>query len=69
MNKDMLDETAIVRKVTLRIIPFVFLLYIVSYLDRANIRRRRLADEQRTGAVQRSIRVYLRHLFHWLFSV
>lgn len=32
-----LDATAIVRKVTLRIIPFVFLLYIVSYLDRANI--------------------------------
>ncbi|GGJ86622.1 MFS transporter [Pseudomonas matsuisoli] len=30
-------EKAIVRKVTLRIIPFVFLLYIVSYLDRANI--------------------------------
>ena len=27
------DESAIVRKVTLRIIPFVFLLYIVSYLD------------------------------------
>lgn len=30
-------EKAVVRKVTLRIIPFVFLLYIVSYLDRANI--------------------------------
>ena len=31
------QEKAIVRKITLRIIPFVFLLYIVSYLDRANI--------------------------------
>lgn len=30
-------EKPVVRKVTLRIIPFVFLLYIVSYLDRANI--------------------------------
>ena len=30
-------EKTVVRKVTLRIIPFVFLLYIVSYLDRANI--------------------------------
>ena len=30
-------EKAIIRKVTWRIIPFVFLLYIVSYLDRANI--------------------------------
>ncbi|MDB0568263.1 MFS transporter [Ralstonia solanacearum] len=31
------DERAIVRKVTWRIIPFVFALYIISYLDRANI--------------------------------
>jgi ACS family tartrate transporter-like MFS transporter len=30
-------ERAIVRKVTWRIVPFVFLLYIISYLDRANI--------------------------------
>ncbi|MFO1304853.1 MAG: MFS transporter [Burkholderiales bacterium] len=30
-------EKAIVRKITWRIVPFVFLLYIVSYLDRANI--------------------------------
>ncbi|WP_273820391.1 MULTISPECIES: MFS transporter [Pseudomonas] len=37
MNNNKPDESAIVRKVTLRIIPFVFLLYIVSYLDRANI--------------------------------
>jgi ACS family tartrate transporter-like MFS transporter len=29
--------TRTVRKVTLRIIPFVFLLYIVNYIDRANI--------------------------------
>ncbi|MFT4271150.1 MAG: MFS transporter [Pantoea sp.] len=35
-----LNEThkkKIVRKITLRVIPFVFILYIVSYLDRANI--------------------------------
>lgn len=30
-------DQAVIRKVTWRIIPFVFLLYIVSYLDRANI--------------------------------
>ncbi|HKS14344.1 MAG TPA: MFS transporter [Pseudomonas sp.] len=36
-NNKNVDEQAIVRKVTLRIIPFMFLLYIVSYLDRANI--------------------------------
>ncbi|MDZ5111259.1 MFS transporter [Pseudomonas putida] len=36
-NNNTVDEQATVRKVTLRIIPFMFLLYIVSYLDRANI--------------------------------
>lgn len=30
-------EKQTVRKVTRRIIPFVFFLYIISYLDRANI--------------------------------
>jgi ACS family tartrate transporter-like MFS transporter len=30
-------DKAIVRKITWRIVPFVFLLYIISYLDRANI--------------------------------
>ncbi|MND51389.1 putative tartrate transporter [compost metagenome] len=36
-NNKTVDEQATVRKVSLRIIPFMFLLYIVSYLDRANI--------------------------------
>ncbi|TFW39718.1 MFS transporter [Pseudomonas putida] len=36
-NNKIVDEQATVRKITLRIIPFMFLLYIVSYLDRANI--------------------------------
>lgn len=36
-NNKTVDEQATIRKVTLRIIPFMFLLYIVSYLDRANI--------------------------------
>jgi len=36
-NNKTVDEQAVVRKVTLRVIPFMFLLYIVSYLDRANI--------------------------------
>lgn len=31
------QEKRVVRKITLKIIPFVFLLYIISYLDRANI--------------------------------
>lgn len=32
-----INETALVRKISWRIIPFVFILYIISYLDRANI--------------------------------
>lgn len=32
-----IDDRALVHKITWRIIPFVFLLYVISYLDRANI--------------------------------
>ncbi|NEX64773.1 MFS transporter [Noviherbaspirillum galbum] len=32
-----IDEQALVRKITWKIIPFVFILYVISYLDRANI--------------------------------
>lgn len=32
-----INETALVRKITWKIIPFVFILYVISYLDRANI--------------------------------
>ncbi|WP_244438787.1 MFS transporter [Paraburkholderia dilworthii] len=32
-----IDERVLVRKIAWRIIPFVFILYIISYLDRANI--------------------------------
>src|SRR5438876_4310208 len=33
----MISETAILGKLTRRLIPFMFLLYIVSYLDRINV--------------------------------
>lgn len=32
-----INEQALVRKITWKIIPFVFILYVISYLDRANI--------------------------------
>jgi ACS family tartrate transporter-like MFS transporter len=32
-----IDDRALVHKITWRIIPFVFILYVISYLDRANI--------------------------------
>ncbi|PUA18604.1 MFS transporter [Glaciimonas sp. PCH181] len=31
------NESALVRKITWKIVPFVFILYVISYLDRANI--------------------------------
>jgi ACS family tartrate transporter-like MFS transporter len=36
-NTQPVDERALVRKITWKIIPFVFILYVISYLDRANI--------------------------------
>ena len=33
----MIPERELMRKVSLRLIPFMFLLYIVSYLDRVNV--------------------------------
>ena len=33
----MVSESAVLSKVTRRLIPFMFLLYIVSYLDRINV--------------------------------
>ena len=33
----MISETAIASKLTRRLIPFMFLLYVVSYLDRINV--------------------------------
>jgi len=37
LSLSVISETSLVRKITWRIIPFVFILYIVSYMDRANI--------------------------------
>lgn len=37
MQTQAINESALVRKITWKIIPFVFILYIISYLDRANI--------------------------------
>ena len=38
MNKHpAINENELVRKITWKIIPFVFILYVISYLDRANI--------------------------------
>ncbi|MCF1455369.1 MFS transporter, partial [Agrobacterium vitis] len=35
MNSDL--ETRVLRKITLRIVPFIMLLYFVAFLDRVNI--------------------------------
>ena len=33
----MISEARLLRKISLRLIPFMFLMYIVAYLDRVNV--------------------------------
>src|ERR1043166_7725949 len=42
------DETAVFRKVALRLLPFLFLLYVVNLIDRTNIgiARLQMVDQQ-----------------------
>jgi ACS family tartrate transporter-like MFS transporter len=49
LGKDEPAEAAVMAKVTLRLIPFLFLLYVVNILDRANcgIARLQMVDEQK----------------------
>ncbi|NTI32902.1 permease, partial [Agrobacterium rhizogenes] len=35
MNGDL--ETRVLRKITIRIVPFIMLLYLIAFLDRVNI--------------------------------
>ena len=49
-------------KVRRRLIPFLFLLYIVSYLDRINVGLRRAPDERRARPVRVGLRLRRRHL-------
>jgi ACS family tartrate transporter-like MFS transporter len=45
----MISEGALLKKITLRLIPFMFLLYIVSYLDRVNVSFAKLQMNQALG--------------------
>src|SRR5688500_5285384 len=50
MDDPALDlERRTIREVMLRIIPFIFVLYIISYLDRANISYAALQMNQKLG--------------------
>ena len=51
----MTSEQALLRKVTLRLIPFMFLLYIVAYLDRVNVS---FAALQMNSALDFSAEIY-----------
>ncbi len=45
----MISEDTLLKKVSLRLIPFMFLLYIVSYLDRVNVSFASLQMNQALG--------------------
>jgi hypothetical protein len=67
--KPLPSEDAIMRKVSRRLIPFLFVLFVVAYLDRVNIG---FAQLQMKGALGFSDTVYglgNRHFFHRLFSL
>src|SRR5678809_1795021 len=51
----MISEQALLAKVTRRLIPFMFLLYIVSYLDRVNVS---FASLQMNAALGFSAKIY-----------
>src|SRR5215470_7844184 len=51
----MSSEAALIRKISIRLIPFMFLLYIVSYLDRVNVS---FASLQMNAALGFSAEIY-----------
>ena len=50
------DRNAAIKKIWLRLIPFLFVLYIFNYLDRINIGFAALVDEQGSGADRDDLR-------------
>jgi sugar phosphate permease len=46
---DTADDTALMRKVALRLIPFLFFLYVIAYLDRVNVGFAKLQMGQQLG--------------------
>lgn len=59
-------EKQTMRKVTMRIIPFTFLLYIISYLDRANIGYAAL-QMNKDLALSAEVFGIVSGIFYWLF--
>src|SRR4028119_1461371 len=65
------EETRILRKVTLRLIPFLFLLYIINILDRTNIgiAKLRLLDDLKLDDAAYGVGAGLFYLGYVVFEV
>jgi ACS family tartrate transporter-like MFS transporter len=62
-------EQLTMRRVALRIVPFIMLLYFVAYIDRVNIGFAALTMNKDLGFSPGGIWVRRRHLFLGLFSL
>ena len=55
-------ERSTMARVTWRLLPFLLLLYIISWLDRVNVGLRQAADERGPGLERYRLRLWRRHL-------
>ena len=62
-------ETRTIRKLKVRILPFILLLYIVSFLDRINISFAKLTMNADLAITGRQLRVRVRDFLYRLFSL
>jgi hypothetical protein len=69
--KGRLDSTAdaVYRKVGWRLIPLLFLCYIVAYLDRVNVGFAKLQMQERPAVQRGGLRAGRGHLLHRLLSL
>ena len=62
-------ETATMRRVTIRIVPFLMVCYFIAFVDRVNCGLRRAPDEQGPRALAGGVRPRRRHLLPRLFPI
>ena len=68
-NSDLVRSDKILARAAWRLIPFMSLMYVVSFLDRVEYLLRRPADEPRSGLFAASLWLRRRHLLLGLFPV
>ena len=62
-------QSRTLRRVALRIVPFIMLLYFIAYIDRVNIGFAALTMNKDLGLLANGLRLRRRHLLLRLFPV